>query len=161
MTRHLFYFLTALKGMWDLSSLTRNQTRAPCIGRWSLNQWTARGVPPSPFRHAVSSLGPTLGRSPTSAEPQVSVTQDGIWKECINRNGARGYHSKWRESDRERWIPYETAYTCNLKHDTNEPFHETETQSQTQKPDRWLPNGRGLEGGWNGRLGLAEVSFFM
>ena len=75
-----FNFLTALRGMWYLSSLTRNQTCAPCIGRWSLNQWTTREVPPSPFRHAVSSLGPTLGRSPTSAEPQVSLIQDGIWK---------------------------------------------------------------------------------
>ena len=75
-----FNFLTALRGTWDLSSLTSNQTCAPCIGRWSLNQWTTREVPPSPFRHAVSSLGPTSGRSPTSAEPQVSLIQDGIWK---------------------------------------------------------------------------------
>ena len=75
-----FSFLTALRGMWDLSSLTRNQTHAPCVGRWSLNQWTTREAPPSPFRHAVSSLGPTSGRSPTSAEPQVSLIQDGIWK---------------------------------------------------------------------------------
>ena len=75
-----FSFLTALRGMWDLSSLTRNQTCVPCVGRWSLNQWTTREVPPSPFRHAVSSLGPTSGRSPTSAEPQVSLIQDGIWK---------------------------------------------------------------------------------
>ena len=75
-----FNFLTALRGTWDLSSLTSNQTCAPCIGRWSLNQWTTREGPPSPFRHAVSSLGPTSGRSPTSAEPQVSLIQDGIWK---------------------------------------------------------------------------------
>ena len=27
------------QGMWDLNSLTRNGT---CIGRWSLNHWTAR-----------------------------------------------------------------------------------------------------------------------
>ena len=26
--------------MWDLSSLTRDQTRTLCIGRWSLNKWT-------------------------------------------------------------------------------------------------------------------------
>ena len=33
------------RGMWDLSSLTRDQTCTPCIGRWSLNHWTTREVP--------------------------------------------------------------------------------------------------------------------
>ena len=28
----LFSFLATLCGMWDLSSLTRNETHAPCIG---------------------------------------------------------------------------------------------------------------------------------
>ena len=32
-------------GMWDLSSLTRDQTLIPCIGRWILNRWTTREVP--------------------------------------------------------------------------------------------------------------------
>ena len=30
--------------MWDLSSLARDQTCALCIGRQSLNHWTARKV---------------------------------------------------------------------------------------------------------------------
>ena len=29
------------RGMWDLSSPTRDQTLTPCIGRWSLNCWAA------------------------------------------------------------------------------------------------------------------------
>ena len=33
----------------DLSSLTRNPTCIPCIGRWNLNHWTAREVPPLSF----------------------------------------------------------------------------------------------------------------
>ena len=33
------------RGMWDLSSPTRDQTHTPCIGRRSLNHWTAREVP--------------------------------------------------------------------------------------------------------------------
>ena len=37
-------------GMWNLSSLTRDQTCTPCIGRQSLNHWTATEVPQSPFR---------------------------------------------------------------------------------------------------------------
>ena len=31
--------------MRDLSSLTKDRTRTPCIGRRSLNHWTAREVP--------------------------------------------------------------------------------------------------------------------
>ena len=42
----LFYILSFwLWGMWDLSSLTRDRTCILCIGRWSLNHWTAREVP--------------------------------------------------------------------------------------------------------------------
>ena len=33
-----------LQGIWNLSSLTRNGTHTPCIGRQSLSQWTAREV---------------------------------------------------------------------------------------------------------------------
>ena len=29
------------KGMWDLSSRTRDWTHIPCIGRWSFNHWTS------------------------------------------------------------------------------------------------------------------------
>ena len=32
-------------GMWDLSSLTRDQTLVPCIGKRILNHWTTREVP--------------------------------------------------------------------------------------------------------------------
>ena len=31
--------------MWDLSSLTRDRTHIPCIGRQIFNQWTTREVP--------------------------------------------------------------------------------------------------------------------
>ena len=34
------------QGMWDLSYLTRDQTRTPCIG---LNYWTVREVPTQSF----------------------------------------------------------------------------------------------------------------
>ena len=33
--------------MWDLSSLTRDRTRVPCIGRQILNHWTTREVLPT------------------------------------------------------------------------------------------------------------------
>ena len=35
--------------MWDLSSLTRDQTRISCIGRWILYHWTTKEVPVIPF----------------------------------------------------------------------------------------------------------------
>ena len=35
-------------GMQDLSSLTRDQTHTPCIGRQNLNHWTTRKVTPTP-----------------------------------------------------------------------------------------------------------------
>ena len=42
----LFYvFVFWPWGMWDLSSPTRDWTHTPCIGRQSLNHWTAREVP--------------------------------------------------------------------------------------------------------------------
>ena len=33
------------RGLGDLNCLTRGQTHTPCIGRWSLNHWTAREFP--------------------------------------------------------------------------------------------------------------------
>ena len=44
----LLLYIFWLRGMWNLSTLTRNQTCMPCIGRWSPNLWITRGVPPPP-----------------------------------------------------------------------------------------------------------------
>ena len=42
----LFYVLVFWpRGMWGLTSLTRDQTHTPFIGRQSLNHWTTREVP--------------------------------------------------------------------------------------------------------------------
>ena len=60
--------------------------------------------------------------------------------------GPRANHTKWNKSERERQIPYDNTYTWNLKYDTNEPIYETETDSQTQRTDLWLPTGRVGEG---------------
>ena len=37
-----FFFLAVRHGTWDLSSLTRDRTHVPCIGRRILNHWTTR-----------------------------------------------------------------------------------------------------------------------
>ena len=49
----------------------------------------------------------------------------------------------------------------NLKYDTDESIYEAETQSQTERTDRWLPRRKGLGEGWSGKLGLADVSFYV
>ena len=41
-----------LQGMWDLSSLTRDQTCASCLARLSLNCWTSREVSLTVFNKA-------------------------------------------------------------------------------------------------------------
>ena len=46
--QYFFCFYTLLSWPWGLgdpSSLIRDWTRVPCIGRWSLNRWTTREVP--------------------------------------------------------------------------------------------------------------------
>ena len=40
-------------------------------------------------------------------------------------------------------MPQDITYTWNLKYDTNGPIYETETDSQTQRADLWLPRGMG------------------
>ena len=42
----VFFFFFKLRGMWDLSSPTRDQTCTPCTGKGSLDHWTARRAPP-------------------------------------------------------------------------------------------------------------------
>ena len=42
------------QGTWDLISLIRDRTPAPCIGRQSLNHWTTREVPT--HRHVFKPL---------------------------------------------------------------------------------------------------------
>ena len=44
---------------------------------------------------------------------------------------------------KERQI-YNIVYMCNVKNnDTNELIYKRETDSQTQKTNLWLPNGKG------------------
>ena len=54
---------------------------------------------------------------------------------------SRDYHTKRSKSERERQIPYDITYMWNLKYDTNEPIYKTETDSQTERTNPWLPRG--------------------
>ena len=52
-----------LLGMWNLTSLTRDQTQVTCIGRQILNHWTTREVPPLLFSsfQDFPKIHPSLG----------------------------------------------------------------------------------------------------
>ena len=75
---------------------------------------------------------------------------------CSNMDKPRDYHTKWSKSDRERQISYEITYMWNLKYDTNELIHETETDSQIQRTDLWLPRGRGRRRVLNWEFGISR-----
>ena len=75
-------------------------------------------------------------------------------------DGPRDDHIKRSKSERERRLSYIT-YMWNLKYDTNEHIYETETESQTQRTDFWLPRGRWVGEGWIGSLGLADANYYI
>ena len=61
-------------------------------------------------------------------------------------DGPRDFHNKWGESDGDKF--HDIPYMCNLKrNDINELIYKTETDSQTQKTNIWLPKEKG--GGGN------------
>ena len=55
-------------------------------------------------------------------------------------------------SQKKRQIPYDGTDMWHLKYDTNECIYETETESGTQRTDRWLPRGKEMAEGWTGSL---------
>ena len=61
--------------MWNLSSLTRNQTCIPCTARQFLNHWTTREVPVWYFVVVVQSLSRVrLFATPWAAARQASLS---------------------------------------------------------------------------------------
>ena len=64
-------------------------------------------------------------------------------------------------SQKENDIAYYITYMWNLKYDTNEPIYETETESQTERVDWWLPRGRGVGEARSGSLGLIDANWYI
>ena len=67
------------------------------------------------------------------------------------------------KSERERQVPYDIVYIQNLQYDTNELTYATETDSQTQRTDLWLPRG-GDDGGtmgWVFRISRCKLLYRM
>ena len=56
---------------------------------------------------------------------------------------------------------YDITYMWILKYDTSELILETETDSEIQKTNLWLPKGKGWGNGWIGSLGLADTNYYI
>ena len=56
-------------------------------------------------------------------------------------------------------VPEWAAMSSSI-YDTNEFIYETETDSQTEKTDLWLPRGGEVEEGRTGNLELADVNYY-
>ena len=76
---------------------------------------------------------------------------------CSNMNGTRGSHTKWNKSERERQIPYDITYTCNLIYGINESFHRKETHGHGEQicGCQWGGGGSGMDGS----LGLIDANY--
>ena len=75
---------------------------------------------------------------------------------CSNMDATRGYHTKWKKSERERQIPYDITYMWTLKYNTNEPIYETEVDSRHREQTCGCQRGEKVSEGWTWRLGLAD-----
>ena len=60
-----------------------------------------------------------------------------------------------------RQTPHDIIYMWNPKYDTKEPIYETETDSQTQRTDLWLPRGVRSGGGRTESLALADANYYV
>ena len=85
-------------------------------------------------------------------DKDVLHTHDGVllghekeWNNAIwsNMDGPRDYYPEWSQ----RQIPDDITCMCNLKYNTNEFVNKTETNSETQRTNLWLPKREGDEGG--------------
>ena len=70
----------------------------------------------------------------TWKQPKCPSRDEWIKKMCIY---TMEYYSAIKKNG------YDITYMWNLKYDTNEFTYKTETDSQTQKTNLWLPKGKG------------------
>ena len=67
---------------------------------------------------------------------------------AIKRNEITSSAATWMDleivlsEEHQRQTSYDIAYMWSLKNDTSELGHKTETDSQIQKTNLWLPNGK-------------------
>ena len=82
----------------------------------------------------------------------ISSKLDGLWD----------YHIKWRKSESERQILYDTIYMWNLKYDTSEFIYET--NRLTDLENRLVVSkvvGQEVGEGWIGSLELGQANYYI
>ena len=65
-------------------------------------------------------------------------------------DGPGGYYANRNKPDREKQIPYDFAYMWNLKSKQTNKQSKTETDSEIQRTNCWLPE-------WRGHGGMSEI----
>ena len=78
---------------------------------------------------------------------------------CSNMDEPRDYHIKWRKSDTDIQIPYDITHMWNLKSNTNEL--QSRKRNRLTDKDNGLVVAKGVEGGMDGCLGLANASYYI
>ena len=106
---------------------------APSRICWSLGQGAALSV----WGNVTPSLPVSVGDNELSRFNEKNAI-------CSNMDGSRDYPTKWSQTK----ISHDITHMWNLKYDANELIHETETDSQTQRTDLWLPRGREAAKDW-------------
>ena len=100
-------------GMWDPSSLTRDQTNILCIARWILNHWTTRAVP------IFYSLGHKEERTEDAGgwpcqEGAWSHVEESIWnypaRESSPNTALYWDHLSWSSDSRTQICDWITLY---------------------------------------------------
>ena len=75
-----------------------------------------------------------------------------------NMDRSRRYFAKWNKLEQEKQIPYDFTYMWNLKKQMNQNI-KTETDSQIQRTNWWLPEVRRVRDGWNRGRRLGGTNF--
>ena len=87
-----------LRGTWDLSSLSRNQTPTPCIARQVLNHWATREVPRpalsylSRLNSGAPSLESPLHQPAWDAHPYIPMPAQNRGAACLGKTPALPCH---------------------------------------------------------------------
>ena len=75
-------------------------------------------------------------------------------------DGTRDSHTKWSKAERKRQIPYDITYLWNLKHGTDDPIYQTETDcGQWEQTHGSQREGKGV--GWTGSLGFLDANSYI
>ena len=119
---------------------TRKATHSSILGLPLWLSWGDLGLIPG--------LGRCLGKGKSfSSILAWSISMDrGTWWALVH-----GVTKSWTRLSNFHFC-IDTTSAWILKHDTDELFYQTETDSQTWRTDLWLPSGRGL-----GREGLGDL----